>query len=153
MQPSAMSEPGDLERERAALLAVHAQDRLAHMTTDARLILAHAADEFIYVGDGAITRQSRDDVARNFARIFDGAAYQEWDDLEPPIVRISADASMAWMIVRVRVSRTKRDAEGREQPEHFVYAGIMTYEKRDGIWVRIVNVSTFEPPALEDVHE
>jgi len=37
--------------------------------------------------------------------------------------------------------------EGRraEKEEKFVYAGIMTYEKRDGRWVRVANVSTAEP--------
>lgn len=150
MQPSNVSHPVDLERERAALLAVHAQDRLAHMTTNPQLILAHAAEEFIYVGEGTITRQSHEDVASTFARVFAGANYQEWDDLEPPIASISADASMAWMIVRVRVRRTKRDADGQEQPEQFIYAGIMTYEKRGGAWIRVANVSTFELPTEEE---
>ncbi len=144
-----MPGPVDLEREREALLAIHAQDRRAHMTTDAQLIMAHAADEFIYVGEGAITRMTRGQVASDFAEMFAGATYQEWDDLEPPIVRISSDASMAWMIVRTRVRRTHRDEHGQEQRRQFIYAGIMTYEKRAGIWVRIANVSTFERLADE----
>lgn len=150
VQPSDVSGPINLERERAALLAVHAQDRQGHMTTDAQLILAHAAESFIYLGEGKITRMTRDEVASDFAEMFAGATYQEWDDLEPPIISISADASMAWMIVRTRVRRTRRDADGQEQLRQFVYAGIMTYEKRAGIWVRIANVSTFEPQATEE---
>jgi hypothetical protein len=31
-----------------------------------------------------------------------------------------------------------------EQEEKFVYAGIMTYEKRENRWVRVANVSTAE---------
>ncbi|HEV8190813.1 MAG TPA: DUF4440 domain-containing protein [Ktedonobacterales bacterium] len=147
MQSSDVSGSVDLERERKALLAMHAQDRRAHMTTDAQLILAYAADEFIYVGAGKITRMTRDEVAGDFAEMFAGATYQEWDDMEPPIVSISADASMAWMIVRTRVRRTHREADGQEQRRQFVYAGITTYEKRDGTWVRVANVSTFERQA------
>ena len=34
-------------------------------------------------------------------------------------------------------------SSGRE--EKAVYARIMTYEKRDGRWLRVANVSTFDP--------
>jgi len=46
--------------------------------------------------------------------------------------------------VRLKVRRTKKDAAGAEKEEKFVYAGIMTYEKRDGRWIKVANVSTFE---------
>jgi hypothetical protein len=42
------------------------------------------------------------------------------------------------MIVHVRVRRTADDVELR-----FTYAGIETYEKRDGRWVKVVEVGTF----------
>jgi hypothetical protein len=79
-----------------------------------------------------------------FTGYFRDAKYYEWDDVEEPIIRISNDASMAWMITRTRVRRVQKKADGAEQEEKFVYAGIMTYEKRDGRWVRVANVSTAE---------
>ncbi len=65
--------------------------------------------------------------------------------MEEPIIRISQDGSMAWMITRVRVRRTQKDATGKEREQKFNYAGIMTYEKKDGKWMRVANVSTSEP--------
>jgi len=59
--------------------------------------------------------------------------------VEPPIVRVSDDGTLAWMIVHVRVRRTKGDRELR-----FDYAGIETYEKRGGRWVKVVEVGTFQ---------
>jgi hypothetical protein len=35
-----------------------------------------------------------------------------WDDLEPPIIHISADATMAWMIVRNHVRHSEPDDAG-----------------------------------------
>jgi hypothetical protein len=61
-----------------------------------------------------------------------------------PAAGVVDDASMAWMIVRTRVRRTQKDASGKEVERRFVYAGIMTYAKREGRWVRVANVSTFE---------
>jgi len=49
------------------------------------------------------------------------------------------------MITRVRVRRMQKEATAGEREQRFIYAGIMTYEKRDGKWVRVANVSTFEP--------
>jgi hypothetical protein len=134
----------DHEQEKAALLEIHAQDRRAHFGTDADLLLAHSADQFISVSNGEIHTSRPAERKAFFTNYFTGATYHEWDDVEPPIVRISDDASMAWMIVRTRVRRTTR-LEGSEETREtsFVYAGIMTYEKQDGKWVRVANVSTF----------
>ncbi|HYG81791.1 MAG TPA: hypothetical protein VD861_15445 [Pyrinomonadaceae bacterium] len=141
---AAAAQKVDLEKERAALLEVHRTDRRAHFETDADLLLKHSAEEFIYVGNGKISRSTRAGMRAEFEDYFKDAKYYEWDDLEPPIVRISDDASMAWMIVRTKVRRTQKQAGGEEKERSFVYAGIMTYEKQKGKWVRIANVSTFE---------
>ena len=137
----------DLERERAALLAIHAQDRRAHFATDVDLLLAAQGEEFISVANGAIARATRAETAAQFTGYFAGATYQEWDDLEPPILDLADDASRAWMIVRTRVRRTQTLPDGAVRARAFVYAGIMTYARQDGRWVRTANVSTFAPDA------
>lgn len=134
----------DLEKEKEALLKVHETDRRAHFGTDVELLLQHSGDEFIYVGEGKISKSTRAELKETFKAYFKDAKYYEWDDLEPPVVRISNDASMAWMIVRTRVRRTQKDSSGAIKERKFVYAGIMTYEKREGKWIRVANVSTFE---------
>jgi len=135
----------DLEREKAELLKVHRADREAHFRTDVAMLLERNQDEFIYVGEGKIYRTKKSDGRKQFEEYFRDAKYSEWDDLEPPIISVSKDASMAWMIVRIRVKRTQKDTSGVERESKFIYAGIMTYEKRGGKWMRVANVSTFEP--------
>lgn len=136
----------DLAKEKAELLRLHKSDREAHFKTDVDLLLQNSPEEFISVSRGKISRSSEADSRRMFTAYFRDAKYYEWDDLEEPIIRISKDATMAWMITRVRVRRVQKNAEGAEKEEKFVYAGIMTYEKRDGRWGRVANVSTFEQP-------
>ena len=140
-QPSA-----DLEKEKAELLRLHKADREAHFKTDVDALLANSPEEMISVSRGKISRSSKVDARKMFTGYFRDAKYYEWDDVEEPIVRISNDASMAWMITRVRVRRVQKNPDGAEKEEKFVYAGIMTYEKRDGRWMRVANVSTFEQP-------
>ena len=140
-QPSA-----NLDREKAELLRLHKSSREAHFKTDVDLLLGNSPEEMISVSRGKISRSSKADGRRMFTEYFRGAKYYEWDDIEEPIIRVSQDATMAWVITRIRVRRVQKDATGAEREEKFVYAGIMTYEKRDGRWVRVANVSTFEPP-------
>ena len=129
----------DLEKERLELLQVHKADREAHFKTDVDLLQLRSPDEFIAVSDGKIYRTKKADERKQFAEYFKGAKYYEWDDVEEPIVRISKDGSLAWMITRLRVRRVQKGNERR-----FIYAGIMTYERQDGRWMRVANVSTFE---------
>jgi hypothetical protein len=135
----------DLEKEKAELLRLHQLDREAHFKTNVDLLLEQAPEEFISVSRGKISRSSKEDTRKMFTGYFRDAKYYEWDDLEEPITRISNDATMAWMIVRTRIRRVQKTDDGAEKEEKAVYAGIMTYEKRDGRWVRVANVSTFEP--------
>lgn len=142
---SASAEPSaDLEKEKAELLRIHKSDREAHLKTDVDRLLENSPEEMVSVGRGKINRSSKDDARKMFTGYFRDAKYYEWDDVEEPIIRISNDASLAWMITRTRVRRVQKKADGAEQEEKFVYAGIMTYEKRDGRWVRVANVSTAE---------
>jgi hypothetical protein len=137
--------PVDLDKEKAELLRLHRADREAHFKTDVALLLEHAPEEFLYVSDGKVYTVGKQENAEQIAASFRGAKYSAWDDLDQPVIRISKDASMAWMITRIKVRRTQKDARGAEKERKFVYAGIMVYEKQNGKWIRVANVSTFEP--------
>src|SRR5204863_8821909 len=118
-QPSA-----DLEKEKAELLRMHRSDREAHFKTDVDRLLENSPEEFISVGRGKINRSSKEDTRKMFTGYFRDAKYYEWDDAEEPIIRISNDASMAWMITRTRVRLCQEKTYGAEKAVKFVYAVI-----------------------------
>jgi hypothetical protein len=60
-----------------------------------------------------VGRSVWDTLPQNFARYFAGAIYYEWEDLQPSIVQVAQDASIAWMIVRTKVRRTQAAAVGQ----------------------------------------
>ena len=131
------------EREARALLEMHEKSRAAHFATDVEAAIANLAEEQIIVRDGAVRRMTVEDMRQTMTGYFAGATFHEWDDVEPPIVKVSDDASIAWMITNTKVRLTKAGEDGDESEMAFVYAGILTFEKRDGSWVRTTNVSTF----------
>jgi hypothetical protein len=129
----------DLDAERAELLAMHAAVRRAHFETSPGGVIANDADEWINVREAGITVRRRDDDLKLFTDYFADATYHQWDDVEPPIVKVADDASIAWMIFHLRVRRTQH-AEVLD----FEYAGIETYEKRASRWVKTTETGTFK---------
>jgi hypothetical protein len=140
---TACSSPVNLEKEKEMLLAIHKKGREKHFNLDAEAMGDGAVDSLITVYGGNVTRVTKEQVVSRFKRSFEGAEYSKWDDLEEPVVRISDDATLAWVIVRLEVQRTKRDSTGKTNPEAFIYAGITAYKKVNSDWTREANVSTF----------
>ena len=143
--PSAQGDSSGSEKEINELLKIHKQDREAHFRTDIELLLSHHPEEgFIAVTQGKISRRDKAAGRQRYETYFKQATYYEWDDLEPPIIRVSKDGTLGWMITRLKVRRTQKDSSGAEQEQKFVYAGITTFEKKEGKWIRTANVSTLE---------
>jgi hypothetical protein len=127
------------------LLAIHLEDQAAHLATDVGRVLAYQGEPFVTVANGVVETATRAEVETFFTRYFAGAAYDEYADLEPPRVEVSADGTLGWVISRTRIRRVTRRFDGTLAERQFVYAGLMGYARRDGRWRRIANVSTFEP--------
>ncbi len=134
----------DENHAKEELLAVHETGKLAHVTTDVDQLLANAGETFVSVSNGKISKQTRIDTKNFFTNYFDNATYQKYDDLEDPIVRVSKDGTLGWIISRLHVRRTQMGVDGVATEREFVYAGIMLFEKKDDRWIRVGNVSTFE---------
>ena len=130
----------DLAAEREALLAIHANGIRGHVELNPDALVRNHADDFVGASRGKINRSTAAQTREFFAKYLDGATYRQYEDIEPPIVKISDDGSMAWIMSRLRVQRVEKS--GKEGS--FVYAGVMIYEKRNGRWMRVANASTFE---------
>ena len=134
----------DLEEERIELLRIHLADIQAHTGGKVSALMETIPEEFIHVGDGNITRQSREEIRNFFTAYLADSTYERYEDLEVPHAEVSADGTMGWVVSRMAVTRTEPDGEGGRQSRSFTYAGIMTYEKVDGKWMKVANASTFE---------
>ena len=135
----------DLDADRAALLALHADQRTAHIEKDAARLTATFADTFRNISRGEITTPSRAASTERLQAYFDRSTFQAWDDITPPVIRISPDGRMATVAVHKRVRLTAPDSTGTPVAEHTVFAWLATYEKQDGIW-RLTAVASTDRP-------
>jgi hypothetical protein len=137
----------DLVEDRAALLRLHELAQTAHLEKRPDLLVASFADSFLNVARGAVTMRNPAENQARFQAYFDRSTFVEWADLAPPIIRISPDGQMAYVIVQKSVRLSALDSLGVPRPEHTVFAWVALYEKRNGSWRLMAVASTDRPGA------
>ncbi len=139
--------PPDPEADRAALLQLHGLAQTAHLDKRADLLVASFADSFLNISRGAVMSGTPEEYRVRFQAYFDRSTFVEWADLEPPLIRISPDGHMAYVVVRKRVRLSAVDSAGASRQEHTVFAWLEVYEKRGGRWTLMALASTDRPGA------
>jgi hypothetical protein len=127
------------------LLELHNQQRAAHFNRDAKLLMSTSADDFTSVNDGKIRQPNREESVNRLQRYFDNSTFIEWDDITPPVIRVSDDATMAYVIVHKKVRLLEKTETGNSQEDTEVFAWVAIYQKRNGRWQSTVIVSTRTP--------
>ncbi|HMV47224.1 MAG TPA: nuclear transport factor 2 family protein [Blastocatellia bacterium] len=126
----------------AELLHLHEQQRVAHVERNAELLVSMFAEDLLSLSDGKINQPSREQSLRRFQSYLGRSTFLEWDDISPPVIRVSEDAGMAYVIVHKRVRILAADESGKKQQETTVFAWMETYEKRNGQWKLTAIAST-----------
>jgi hypothetical protein len=138
----------DLDADRAELLRIHEVSRAAHLEKDAAQIAALISDDFLNISDGEIQHWTQEDVVARLQPYLDRSTFQAWDDIEEPVIRISQDGTMAYVVILKHVRLTEVDELGETVEGHTVFAWTETYEKHDGQW-RLTTVTSTDRPGDE----
>lgn len=129
------------------LLSVLNQERAAHFNRDAKLLVSIMADDYMEISAGRINQPAREDILKRFQSYFDRTTFIEWDDITPPIIKISEDATMAYAAVNKRVHAKIKNDKGEMVEVKNVFAWTATYRKLSGKWLLTSITSTSEPKA------
>jgi ketosteroid isomerase-like protein len=121
------------------------QERAAHVGRDASLLVSLFADDFINVGAGRVTRPTRAESLAGFQAYFDQSEFLAWDDVEPPLIRISSDGSMAYVVVRKRVHLISSGPDGSREARETTFAWMEAWERLGDAWLLHAVASTNEP--------
>lgn len=127
------------------LLRMHEVQKTAHLTYDAELLLGDSPETPISVQRGNVIKRTREEDLARFKAYFSSFKFLEWEDIVPPVIKISNDGTMATKIVRKRVRGITRNAEGKEVIEHTVFAWLEVLEKIQGKW-RLTAIASTEKP-------
>ena len=137
--------------DRAELLRLHQRARAAHLQRRADWLVGEWADTIFSISRGGVsigTLENRERGRAGFQEYFDASTFQAWDDIAPPMIHISADGQMAYVIVQKRVHLTAPDSTGATVAERTRYAWLSVYEKQNGEWRLSAIASTDRPDSL-----
>lgn len=129
---------------RTELLALHEEAMRAHRESDADLLLASDAPDFISANRGELTEPTLDERRERFRQYLGATRFTEYVDVVPPVVRVSKDGTLGWVIVQVRAKGVQTSQEGGSRPLAFESAWIELYERRGDRWCRVGNVSNIK---------
>lgn len=127
---TACQAPADLDKERELLLLSNDNQRKAHMENDLDLLLADMADTVVTVQRGAIRLEAKSDMYERWQSYFASVKYLAWDDLEPPLIEVSKDGSLASVSVRKITIASFED----EPIDTTYFAWTSSYKKVAGAW-------------------
>lgn len=127
----------------AELLRMHEEQKTAHLTYNAELMVGDSPERPTTVQRGNVVKRTRAEDLARFKAYFGSFKFLEWEDIVPPVIRISKDGTMATKIVQKRVRGISKDKDGKEITEHVVYAWLEVLEKIDGKW-RLVTIASTE---------
>lgn len=139
----ASAEDGSADEE--ALLAKHEFVLEAHRTGDVPGWMASEADTVISANRGTITFSAAAERRAMRERYLGSTTFSMYRDLRPPIVKVSDDGTLGWVIAEVEIRGVQTGDDGTETPVDSIWAWIELYEKRDGEWKAIGNVSNMRP--------
>jgi hypothetical protein len=126
------------------LRAHHETILRAHREGDLAAWMAIESDRYDLVNRGEITHPTKAEREKFLGPYLARTRFREYRDAVAPIVRVSRDGSLGWVIAQVQGAGVRTDASGKETPVSFTSAWIELYEKRDGRWLCIGNVSSFK---------
>jgi hypothetical protein len=135
------SPPSDEQR----LLDLHQASLSAHLNGDVDALLAGQADDFVLVNWGDISSPTKEQRKAFLGPYLADTKFDFYRDTVPPIVKVSRDGSLGWVIARVEARGTTPTPEGGHASLEFEVAWVELYERRGPEWVGIGNVSSFAP--------
>lgn len=139
-----IADASDLAEDTGEILALHEKILQAHRENNVGKMMENASDEYILVTRGEVLYPTLAEREGRFDEYFAITTFDSYEDTIDPIVKISADGTLAWLVARVSVTGSQTHGD-EELPVDFTSAWIELYEKRDGKWAQVGNVSNFKP--------
>lgn len=127
------------------ILKLHRDVLESHMNDDVAKWLSAESDRVTLVSRGEVSFPTKDERRPGIKAYLEAAEFEKYRDVIDPIVRVSDDGTMGWLVCQVEIVGTRDGAEGMPERIDSVWAWIELYEKIEGRWYRTGNVSNEKP--------
>lgn len=135
--------PGPTPSDERRLLELHEGVLRAHVDRDIDALLATQADDFVLLNRGEVSLPSRQQRREFLGPYLAATSFEYYRDMTPPLVKVSQDGSLGWVVAQVEARGVTVTPEGENRPVEFVVAWIELYERRGTEWISVGNASSF----------
>ena len=126
------------------LLALHQKALEAHMKSDIAMLLEDESEDYVVVSNGEVSSPTKKEREAFLGPYLRATRFESYKDLIPPIVHLSPDGKLGWVIAQISAKGVQKKADGTDGKLEFICAWIELYENRNGRWLRTGNVSNFK---------
>ena len=131
---------GEADKDRAILLAKHQDILTAFLTADHALLVSNMeAQAFGLLSSSGVTKwveKNGDAERKQTLKMFELTQYSKYQDSEPPLIKISQNGNLAWVLASVEMEGVSKSNDGGSsrtfEAETF---WLEVYVKKDGNWV------------------
>jgi hypothetical protein len=127
-----------------ALRALHEKVMEAHRQSNVELLLEDESADYTVASRGELLRPTIAQRRERLGPYLRRTAFAEYKDAVEPLVTVSKDGTLGWVVVQVQARGVQTGADGEKETIEFVSAWIELYEKRGRRWYRTGNVSNFK---------
>ncbi len=138
------------EQEKARLLHLHENVLQAHFEKDAKKFLAAYASQWYDVRNTGVRLRTKEEAFPTIEQYFKRTHFSDISEIVAPIIHISTDASMAWVIGEIRVRASQEVSDEKERDFSFRCTWVSIYEKHDDEWEQVVDASSFQFQTNDD---
>ena len=125
-----------------ALLSMHEIVLQAHLNNDVSAWMAIETDSTMSVNEGDISHLGWSERRNTREAYLGRTTFEQYQDLSSPVVRVSEDGTLGWVIAEVEVVGWTARADGTIEDIANVSAWIELYQKFPDGWKMIGNVSS-----------
>ncbi len=113
----------------------------AHLNKDVSWFTKDISDDYFSVGRGEIRFPVPEETSARFNNYLSHTEFTEYRDLRDPIVKFSKDASLAYLIVQVKVAGEQKIETDSTESFDMTWAWITLFERQGDKWIRLGEVS------------
>jgi len=136
---AAAQELSDAERE---IIQHIEQELAAHRNYDAEGLVALLAEDLTIIQNGQILQQSKQEQLRMFQNYFSAVRFKSYELLQPPVISISDDSTLAVASVLVGVEFVSREEPETSATYKSINGWLAVYEKTESGWIMTKIAST-----------
>lgn len=140
----------DLEQARKEIMDLHNKQREYHVDEMPDEFVDLMTQEFISVNRGVISRPSKEASKERFVKYFGMVEFEKWDDLSEPVIRFSADGSMAYSIVHKEVVVKYQNDSSEWMRGRTEFSWLAVYKKTPEGW-KVDAVASTNLPEEEEM--